>query len=52
MRAVIGSQWSERSSGVAWEKRGRENTRRAAEFWMSWSGRVADTGRPARRELQ
>ena len=48
----MGSQWSLRSTGVMWEERGTQETRRAAVFRMLWSFEVIFVERPKRRELQ
>ena len=52
MREVLGSQWSFRRIGFMWEKRGTQETRRAAAFWTRWSFNITFRGRPKRRELQ
>ena len=52
MRAITGNQWRSVSSGVVCVYLGMLNIRRAAAFWISCSGLMADVGRPASRELQ
>ena len=52
IRAAIGSQCNSMSRGVTWADLGRFEIRRAAAFWTSWRGLVAQAGRPARRALQ
>ena len=52
MRAITGSQWRSVSSRVVCVYLGALKIRRAAAFWISCSGLMADAGRPASRELQ
>ena len=52
MRAITGSQWRSVSSRVVCVYLGALKIRRAAGFWISCSGLMADAGRPASRELQ
>ena len=52
MRAITGSQWRSMSSRVVCVYLGALKIRRAAAFWISCSGLMADAGRPASRELQ
>ena len=52
MQAITGSQWRSVSRGVMCVSLGTLNIRRAAAFWISCRGLMADAGRPASRELQ
>src|SRR4029434_5773101 len=51
MRAATGSQWSSMSSGVTCALFGWLNTRRAAAFWIIYSGFTTHASRPVRREI-
>ena len=52
MRAITGSQWRSVSSRVMCVYLGALKIRRAAAFWISCSGLMADARRPDSRELQ
>ena len=52
MGAITGSQWRSVSSRVVCVYLGTLKIRCAAAFWISFSGLMADDGRPASRELQ